>query len=309
LTPKPRQVKTERLLSGRKAVTIAIGILAADGIVIAADTQETVGSHKADESKLLIANQGSERDKAGAIVVTGAGDSGYLDSINQELCAAFLRKRKWTPATLFAQSKKHVKQFHHDHVVPFSNFPEHDRPQASLIIGAHIDGSCCLWSTEKSTLATGKKHCSVGLGRAYAQVMLRRFWAPMDTVKAASLAAFVIFHVKNTVDGCGSQTQIVILKNGHAAYVSQPNINLLECAFEEYSLHENMMLHFILGLDLMMDDIKSELMVMSTRLKKDREDIGHAQQFTLSSYHRGRRPLEQPEMVRDFTANNGERGK
>jgi hypothetical protein len=110
--------------------------------------------------------------------------------------------------------------------------------------------------------------------------------------------AFVIFHVKNTVDGCGNQTQIVIIKDGFAKWVGQLNIDLLEYDFQTYAAHENLMLHFILGLDLRQSDLKNELAVFSARLKKDREDIGSAQEFTMTSYHAGRPELDQPEMAR-----------
>lgn len=279
-------------------MTIAVGILATDGVVIAADTQETVGSHKADESKILIANQGLERGKAGAMAVTGSGDAGYLDSLNQELCGAFLKKKTWQGATLLTKTKKIVREFHDDHIVPYARFPEHDRPQVNLVIGTQYEDRYGLWTSEKSTLSISRKFGAVGLGRAYAQVMLKRFWAPMTAVQAASLAAFVIFHVKNSVDGCGNQTQIVIIKDRFAKWVGQPNIDLLENAYGEYATHENLMLHFILGLDLRQPDLKNEMMVFCSRLQQDRKHIHEAQEFTMTSFHAGRPELDQPEMVR-----------
>jgi len=279
-------------------MTIAIGLLATDGVILAADSQETLGSFKSDESKFLIANQGLKTEKAGAIAITGAGDSGYLDSINQELCTAFLSKKKWTPLALLGKTRTIVKTFHHDHVVPYGKFPEHDRPEMRLIIGSHINGRGILWSTEKSTVSGGKRYFAVGIGYPYARVMLRRFWTPMDTVKAASLAAYILFQVKNTADGCGKETQIVIIKDGHAAYLSQDNINLLEYAFEERARTENLFLHFSLGLDLPEDDIKTTLARFSFLLDKSRKDVIDCQRFKMSSYHAGKRPLDEPEMMR-----------
>ena len=93
-------------------MTIAIGLLASDGIVLAADTQEIVGSMKSDESKLIVANRGAEKEKAGALAITGAGDAGYLDSINMEICTAFVAGKSWTGARLLAKLKKQVKEFH-----------------------------------------------------------------------------------------------------------------------------------------------------------------------------------------------------
>ena len=93
-------------------MTIAIGLLASDGIVLSADTQEIVGSMKSDESKLIVANRGAEKEKAGALAITGAGDAGYLDSINMEICTAFVAGKSWTGARLLAKLKKQVKEFH-----------------------------------------------------------------------------------------------------------------------------------------------------------------------------------------------------
>jgi len=232
------------------------------------------------------------------VAVTGAGEAGYLDSLNQELCGAFVTRKTWTSATWLAKSRKIVKSFHDDYVVPYARFPEHDRPQLDLVIGTQLPTSYSLWSTEKSALSFSRKYCAVGLGRAYAQVMLKRFWVAMTTVQAASLAAFVIFHVKNSIDGCGNQTQIVIIKDGFAKWVEQPNIDLLENAYGQYAMHENLMLHFILGLDLRQPDLKNEMLVFCSRLQKDRKDIHDAQEFTMTSFHAGRPELDQPQMVR-----------
>ena len=86
--------------------------------------------------------------------------------------------------------------------------------------------------------------------------MLRRFWTKMDTTKAASLAAYILFHVKHSVDGCGNETQIVIMKDGYAGYLSPSNIELLEHYFDERAAYENRLLHFGLGMDSPEDDIK-----------------------------------------------------
>ena len=110
-------------------MTIAIGVIANDGVVIAADTQETIGSTKTDESKMLIANRGMKGAEAGAFAISGSGEAGYLDTLNQDLCDSFI-KRNWTMPTFTKQAKKVVKEFHNDHVVPFGKF--RDCPEVSL---------------------------------------------------------------------------------------------------------------------------------------------------------------------------------
>ena len=288
-------------------MTIAIGLLSSDGVVLAADTQEIMGSLKSDESKLIIANRGLKDQKAGALAITGAGDSGYLDSINMEICTSFVAKEPWTGAKWAVKLKKHVKDFHNDYVVPYGTFPESDRPHLRLVIGGNFSDPNfgdyrAVWSTDKSTVSMAKNYCAVGLGSAQAYVMLRRFWTIMDTVKAASLAAYVVFHVKHSVDGCGNETQIVILKNGYAEYVPAPNIELMENYFDERALLENQLLHFSLGMDLPEDDIKFTLARFSSILQKNRKDIIDCQNFKMQHYRRGERPVDQPEIRRHTKA-------
>lgn len=284
-------------------MTIAIGLLASDGIVLAADTQEIVGSMKSDESKLLIANRGRKPDKSGALAITGAGDAGYLDSISMDICSAFVAQKAWTGVKFVTKLKKLVKDFHNDHIVPYGKFPDHDRPQASLVVGADFSDSSfgdyrALWSTEKSTVSFAKRYCAVGLGRAQAYVMLRRFWAQMDTTKAATLAAYILFHVKHSIDGCGNETQIVIVKDGFAEYIDPANIGLLQHYFDERAAYENQLLHFGLGMELPEDDVKHTLARFSSLLLENRKRIIDLQDFRMSSYQRGRRPVDQPEVRR-----------
>jgi hypothetical protein len=116
-------------------MTIAIGLVATDGVVIAADTEEQIGSMKSDESKMLIANRGLANKKAGALVVTGAGDAGYLDSINMDICTSFFSAKSLSGARWVKTFRKQVKDFYRDHVIPFAKFPEHDRPDLALVVG------------------------------------------------------------------------------------------------------------------------------------------------------------------------------
>src|SRR2546428_6976952 len=87
ISPKPRR------LPERKRMTIALGILAKDGVVLAADTQETyAGIFKVDQSKITAVLNGTPKAPRGAFVVSGAGTAGHLDSIQQDLCEAFSKK-------------------------------------------------------------------------------------------------------------------------------------------------------------------------------------------------------------------------
>src|SRR5438132_1411166 len=76
--PKPRR------LPQRKRMTIALGILASNGVVLAADTEESYEGWKGEHGK--ITGVGAQATKGGnCCLITGAGDALYIDAIARDL--------------------------------------------------------------------------------------------------------------------------------------------------------------------------------------------------------------------------------
>src|SRR5258708_636501 len=75
--PRPRP-KPERL-GERKRMTIALGILASDGIVLAADTQETAGYFKGFALKIhsAMTKTNIHSNVNSALAITGSGHGVY----------------------------------------------------------------------------------------------------------------------------------------------------------------------------------------------------------------------------------------
>jgi hypothetical protein len=88
------------------------------------------------------------------------------------------------------------------------------------------------------------------------------------------------------------------MKEGYAGYVSPSNIGRLEHYFDERAAYENQLLHFGLGMDQPEDDVKHTLARFSSSLLKNRENVIDCQNFKMSSYQRGKRPVDQPEVRR-----------
>ena len=73
--PRPLLPKPRRLLQG-KHMTIALGILATDGIVLAADTEMSWGNaRKTEGAKIAVVEQAG-------IAIAGAGDVGLMDALS-----------------------------------------------------------------------------------------------------------------------------------------------------------------------------------------------------------------------------------
>ena len=73
-------------------MTIAIGILASDGVIIAADREEGDGYLKTDRGKISQVFRGLF--PAGSIAVTGAGDAAALDEVSNLITDAFAQSAK-----------------------------------------------------------------------------------------------------------------------------------------------------------------------------------------------------------------------
>ena len=231
--PRPRlfQLKPRQLPTGKR-MTIGIGILASDGVVIAADTQESIqGYWKTNQGKVRWSAYQSVDHGSGSIVVTGAGTARHLDAIQDQLTAEFVDAHQ---VDVEGWARKVIKDFHVEHVVPFTV----DTPQASLLMAAslktkdHLWGPY-LWATEKTAVVKYEHFAAVGIGSGHAVNLLNRLWRydALDVRATAILAAYVIFHVKDYVDGCGNFTDVAVIKNDRVYTVRREQITELESLF------------------------------------------------------------------------------
>jgi 20S proteasome alpha/beta subunit len=236
-------------------MTIALGILARDGVVIAADTQEGggyPGGMKTSGYKILsriIQSVSPPVDRSFA--VTGAGSAGYLDALNQEFADVFHREHE--PKKIEAAFRDSTHDFYHRHMLPLHVLPESRQPFADWIIGvtwSGLRGKPSLFATEHSTLRRCKGFVAAGAGREHASMLLSRVIPRsglMPVERAAYLAAYVVFHVKEHIEGCGKHTHVVVLQNGHGEYLSPETIAALEYRFNNYLDFDALAINYILG--------------------------------------------------------------
>ena len=76
-------------------MTIALGILSRDWMVIAADTEITAGDSKAHGEKVYWAMDDPKDPDAGILAVTGAGDLAHLEAAYLELKELFRAPFGW----------------------------------------------------------------------------------------------------------------------------------------------------------------------------------------------------------------------
>ena len=120
-------------------MTIALGVLASDGVVLAADTQESSGYFKGFALKIhsAMTQTNGQSTVNSAVAVTRAGSGVYLDVIAAKIITDFHSHQDSDVAAFEAHLKDRVKEFHRTYVTPL---PAQLPREVELIVGAQLEG-------------------------------------------------------------------------------------------------------------------------------------------------------------------------
>jgi 20S proteasome alpha/beta subunit len=264
-------------------VTIAIGLLAKDGIVVAADTQTGITEYlKMSQGKVALGSRLAGGKVRPAIAVAGAGNSAYFEALWQSEVAHFhsLEPKFDFEIDQFEQGlRQRLEEFYTKHVIPFALYSAAERPDLSLIIATqNAGGKRRLWYTEKNLLIPSMHHGAIGIGAMYARILLGKTWAHyLDLGAALLLAAYVVYHTKQHVDGCGEDTTMAYLGKD-ATWVIDPAVTEeIDRIYKEHVQFESEALHYaILARHGSEKEIAGKLSRIRERLQKaiSKVDLG-----------------------------------
>jgi len=217
-------------------MTIAIQLAAGNfSYLTATDTQVTyagIGA-KVDTGKI----RGAWRAKpSGAINIAGAGDVTHITALSQEIVRMF-QKFRGTPAQLEQRTKSIVQTFYKAHVLPFVGKLDDDNvPDYSLLIAARHKNETKLWNVDGMLFTDSEPPFDcIGIGESVATALLNRLYPMHPTLDSiAVLAAYVIYRVKSSVDGCGLKTEIRFIHQGKIGIVPLDRIERWEALFHKY---------------------------------------------------------------------------
>ncbi len=220
-------------------MTIAVGLIASDGLVIAADRQETHGGFiKFDQGKVSAALTATTRDvktPSRCCVLTGSGNGHHLDAVGDKLLRSIFKSEDKTDAEIDARFDGILKEFYAENILPFASYPDNERPDIQLLMGLDQPRNRLLVS-EKNIFRQADTFVAVGIGSLIAYPLLTRFYKTFPDVRGAVLlAAYVISHVKDSVEGCGKATDIAGIINGEYFSVPRIETDALESAVRDYS--------------------------------------------------------------------------
>jgi 20S proteasome alpha/beta subunit len=200
------------LVPREKQMTIAIGILAYDAVIIAADSQLTAGDWKLNESKVYGSSYKADEGVL-TLGMTGAGYVANLKAFWQDLVEN-THERPQTEAELQGHCRKTIAAFHQDHILPFAAFPDHARPGVDLILAAAVGHFKGLWTSTNGTLVREDFFCAVGTGSLLARTLIRSrpVWK-LSIEHAVLMAIDVINYVKDCDANCGKRTHVLVIND------------------------------------------------------------------------------------------------
>jgi hypothetical protein len=207
MMPKPPTARPKlRRLGSHKIVTIGAGVVATDGIVLAADSQETLDDYlKLFKPKVIELPTGSSDLKC---VIVGSGDGPFIDQITEKITSLLSVIDPY-----LENAKETVQQAITDvchQVFPF--YAEGSRPQAHLLIGIRASDGLGLFDSVVPMLKNADPCTFIGFGRDLAAYKAKQLMHPqISTAIAAPLTAYILDIVKKNVERCGGETKMIVM--------------------------------------------------------------------------------------------------
>lgn len=199
----------------REAVTIIAGFKCQDGIVVCADTQETVEPLKRNVTKLRFEPNPNasgwidESDSGLAMAFCGAGHGPFID----KMVDVAWQKSKDAPsldeACLIAENS--IK----DHYAEYGQIYQRGYcPEVNVLFGAKMHGDSKLFSAVGPVVNRVETYECHGAGLYMADFLASRMYGQHLTVhQCFILAAYILFQCKEHVDGCGGTSHIAVLRD------------------------------------------------------------------------------------------------
>jgi 20S proteasome alpha/beta subunit len=269
-------------------VTIAVGFLCTDGIVLGADTQYTqhytTFGLKTQGPKLFVV---ADRPDL-AVIVAGAGSVSFMKMAVDKLKQAFSGLSIPSGTQIRDTVEVVLLDFFTKHVY---NVPDYKQPDFKLLIGARTNrNDFSLWETSLTSVAQLEEwdHVCIGIGNtvsSYALTITRG----AGLVEWAKLrAAFCVNAAKRNVDGCGGPTRLLTLTANGVEHVGVLEIEAAEKYADELLAYIGTALNYAEENEFMTDDdvvqlataLSNEILRFRSKAKELRETIHEEKEAT-----------------------------
>ena len=231
--PYPKPVRPRK----RRWVTSIAGFQCFDGLLMCADSEETIFT----ESKSQVRKIDAFRVSHASVAIGGAGDTYLIEYVQlklqqamQEECPTWENVDPWLT--------EFVGNIWDTCIRPFRGLGE--RPHPEFLIGLRMFGTYSLyrWIENRIHEIPNRRHVSIGTGIAQSEPLLsdlQEFCFPVDQMLLYAVRAML--RVKQLVQGCGGKTEVVFLRNdGLIVRPATIHVDVIEYLVEEID-------HFLLA--------------------------------------------------------------
>lgn len=257
----------------RRAVTIVAGFKCVDGVVLCADTQETLGNTKTDVPKVRLFPNNSGNDHADDLTMAfaGSGDSGpFIDKVVERIWEDVQVASSFDEVCIAADEsiKKTHKEYRNIYQTGFL-------PDVKLVYGIKMQGQSKLFSSDGPTVNEKVSYDSHGSGDAIAKYIASQMYgygSPLSQM--IILAAYTVYMAKTHANGCGGATHIVKLANdGGSSFATTGEIKWIEDHIE--SLESYLGMAFLSNADLTVPDIEVDSLLEAFKMSLQEARIEH----------------------------------
>lgn len=214
LIPKPRRLE-------RRAVTIVAGFKCKEGVVLCADTQETIEHTKMRTPKLRFEPRELDCHDGENDLVTlfaGAGEGPFIDKLVERTWEDIQAASNFDNAcTLAEQSIKNTyAEFGRVFQLGYC-------PSAELLFAIKMDGQSKLFRADGPLVNEKTEFANGGTGLYLSNFLCSRMYHPSLTLaQIVILAAYVLDQATEYLDGCGGEHHIGVLRNGGGSEFVDP---------------------------------------------------------------------------------------
>jgi 20S proteasome alpha/beta subunit len=219
-------------------MTVGIGFVCSDGIVMCADSEESIGCiAKTSTGKIETLTQDGL-----SVGVIGSGDAGLGTMARQRLIRALAKTINPSMEEVEKVIEGFNRHFFKNYLLPY---PASERPSVSLIVGVWIPREHWrLFRIESFSVCENQACECIGVGSYFTNVAHDLYRPDFDVDKMAKVAIFFMQKAKRGIQGCGGNTHVVLIKNSERTVSWLKQQDVLRIEVENQQLEQSMLRSF-----------------------------------------------------------------
>lgn len=230
MLPKPRIFEPKRL-PARKRMTVVIGLMFEQNIVLAADREENDFYLRYQVQK--ITRFGFPGPSGMMMGIMGDGDAHFIDYSTAKLVKHVRAHPRLAISEMESAIETVLKPVFDDHIFP-GTLPSGERRDFGLLIGVSHNGEARLFKTDQAAPVEVFDFAASGIGASYAHILLDKLRGTLTLQSAVLLALHVVQQTKKHVSKVGGGTDIAIFTpDGKSATVTSALTKPLEEKLEK----------------------------------------------------------------------------